>query len=164
MPLQERCVKEEGLQFYTSGPDPRCPPSIAERVPSGDCSKMPKTLTDMVTDDLLKLLSGDASTAKLTKALRHLAKWRAHVLENALVERSGDAVLSGPFAGMVYPVRSAEGARDATADRELRAQPVSGDRSDHPPPLCRVIDIGLCRGLLCRGPCTRDARHPCSCP
>ena len=54
---------------------------------------MPKTLIDMVTDDLLKLLSGDASTAKLNKALRHLAKWRAQVLENTLVQRSGDTVL-----------------------------------------------------------------------
>lgn len=112
---------------------------------------MPKTLTDMVTDDLLKLLSGDASTAKLTKALRHLAKWRAHVLENALVERSGDAVLSGPFAGMVYPVRSAEGARTPRliGSYERSLFPVIDQIIRHP--YARVIDIGCAEGYYAVG-------------
>lgn len=56
---------------------------------------------------------GDEPTAhRLNMALRHLAKWRAHVLENALVERSGIHVLSGPFKGMAYPVRASESSRN----------------------------------------------------
>lgn len=59
-----------------------------------------------------KLLEGEPTAQKLNMALRHLAMWRAHFLENLLQERSGDRVLSGPFKGMAYPLRSSEGARN----------------------------------------------------
>ncbi|MCZ8080845.1 MAG: hypothetical protein O9289_08560 [Rhodobacteraceae bacterium] len=59
-----------------------------------------------------ELMSGEPTPQRLNMALRHLAKWRAHVLENALVERSGERVLSGPFRGMVYPTRTSEGSRN----------------------------------------------------
>ena len=49
----------------------------------------------------------------LNAALRHLAKWRAQVLENTLVKRSGEVVLSGPFKGLRYAVRASEGSRNA---------------------------------------------------
>lgn len=56
---------------------------------------------------------GDEPTAqRLNMALRHLAKWRAHLLEQELVKRSGEQVLSGPFKGMAYPVRTSEGSRN----------------------------------------------------
>jgi hypothetical protein len=58
------------------------------------------------------LMTGEPTAHRLNMALRHLAKWRAHVLENALVERSGDRVLSGPFKGMIYPTRTSEGSRN----------------------------------------------------
>ena len=58
------------------------------------------------------LMAGEPTVQRLNMALRHLAKWRAHVLENALVERSGDRVLSGPFKGMIYPTRTSEGSRN----------------------------------------------------
>ncbi|MEN9409117.1 MAG: hypothetical protein RL216_1091 [Pseudomonadota bacterium] len=60
-------------------------------------------------DDIL----GEEPTAqRLNMALRHLAKWRAHLLEQELVKRSGERVLSGPFRGMAYPVRTSEGSRN----------------------------------------------------
>lgn len=71
-------------------------------------AKINKSVQRRVTD----LISGEPTPQRLNMALRHLAKWRAHVLENALVERSGDRVLSGPFRGMVYPTRTSEGSRN----------------------------------------------------
>ncbi len=60
-----------------------------------------------------EVLAGTPSPQQLNSALRHLAKWRAQMLENTLVQRSGDVVLSGPFKGMRYPVRASEGSRNA---------------------------------------------------
>jgi len=62
---------------------------------------------------LAELLSGEPSPQQLNASLRHLAKWRAQVLENTLVQRSGDTVLSGPFKGLKYAVRASEGSRNA---------------------------------------------------
>lgn len=62
---------------------------------------------------LVDLLAGDPTPAALNASLRHLAKWRAQFLENALVQRSGDRVLSGPFKGLRYAVRASEGSRNA---------------------------------------------------
>ena len=60
-----------------------------------------------------ELLAGEPSPQQLNASLRHLAKWRAQVLENTLVQRSGDTVLSGPFKGLRYAVRASEGSRNA---------------------------------------------------
>lgn len=60
-----------------------------------------------------ELLEGEPSQQQLNSALRHLAKWRAQMLENTLVAKSGDHVLSGPFKGMHYAVRASEGSRNA---------------------------------------------------
>lgn len=73
---------------------------------------MPSQMNKSVQRRLSDLLSGEPTAQRLNMALRHLAKWRAHVLEKALVERSGDRVLSGPFRGMVYPTRTSEGSRN----------------------------------------------------
>ena len=62
---------------------------------------------------LVELLSGEPSPQQLNASLRHLAKWRAQVLENTLVTKSGDVVLSGPFKGLRYAVRASEGSRNA---------------------------------------------------
>lgn len=62
---------------------------------------------------LADLLAGDPSPQQLNASLRHLAKWRAQVLENTLVQRSGETVLSGPFKGLRYAVRASEGSRNA---------------------------------------------------
>ena len=73
---------------------------------------MKMQLNKSVQRRVSELLSGEPTPQKLNAALRHLAKWRAQVLEQALVERSGDRVLSGPFKGMLYSVRSTEGSRN----------------------------------------------------
>ncbi len=73
----------------------------------------PKTLTQSATEGVLRLMDGPPSPERLNAALRLLSKWRAQVLEGALVKRSGEVVLAGPFKGMRYPVRSAEGSRSS---------------------------------------------------
>lgn len=59
-----------------------------------------------------EFLSGEATNQSLNMSLRHLAKWRAQVLEAQLTAKSGGKVLSGPFKGMLYPNRTTEGARN----------------------------------------------------
>lgn len=84
-------------------------------------------------------------------ALRHLAKWRAHVLEKALVERSGDRVLSGPFRGMVYPTRTSEGSRNPRLIGSYEAslapviEEIVGGNYD------TVVDIGSAEGYYAVG-------------
>ncbi|MEZ5797514.1 MAG: hypothetical protein R3D63_08680 [Paracoccaceae bacterium] len=112
---------------------------------------VPTSLTRAASDGLGRLLSGEPSPERLNAALRHLAKWRAAVLDRALQERCGDTVLAGPFAGMAYPVRAAEGARAA---RLLGCY----EASLHPlvdtivaTPYARVVDIGCAEGYYAVG-------------
>ncbi|MBR0656467.1 methyltransferase domain-containing protein [Plastoroseomonas arctica] len=51
----------------------------------------------------------EPSQDELNAMLRLLAKWRHGLIANTLRQRDGDTVQTGPFAGMRYPVRSAEG-------------------------------------------------------
>jgi hypothetical protein len=97
------------------------------------------------------ILGDEPSMHRLNMALRHLAKWRAHVLEQELVKRSGDRVLSGPFAGMAYPVRTSEGSRNPRliGSYEASLAPVieeivaGGYRT--------VIDVGCAEGYYAVG-------------
>ena len=106
-------------------------------------------------DDIL----GEEPTAhRLNMALRHLAKWRAHVLETALVEKSGDRVLSGPFKGMRYPVRTSEGSRNPRLVGSYEAclapvieELVAGDYST-------IIDVGCAEGYYAVGLALRMPR------
>lgn len=72
----------------------------------------PTPLTVSATASLRRILDGDPSPDRLNAALRHLAKWRSALLDNTLAAQ-GTTVLDGPFKGMAYPVRAAEGARAA---------------------------------------------------
>lgn len=74
---------------------------------------MTTPMTKAVTRRLAELTAGEPTMGSLNMALRHLAKWRAQVLENTLVKRSGEVVLSGPFKGLRYAVRASEGSRNA---------------------------------------------------
>lgn len=74
---------------------------------------MTTPMVSAVRRRLLELLSDEPSPQQLHASLRHLAKWRAQVLENTLVQRSGDRVLTGPFKGLHYAVRASEGSRNA---------------------------------------------------
>lgn len=76
-------------------------------------SETASPLTWATSERLQEILSGDPTPARLVAALRHLAKWRSELLGNTLAVRSGTRVISGPFAGMDYPVRASEGSRSA---------------------------------------------------
>lgn len=70
----------------------------------------PSDLTLAVTRQLRTILEREPSPASLDAAIRLLAKWRARLIDNTLLKRSGTAVLGGPFAGMDYSVGVTEGA------------------------------------------------------
>ena len=76
-------------------------------------AKAPSPFTQAATETLRRIAAAPADPARLTEALRHLAKWRSELIANTLAERSGTVVLSGPFKGMKYPVRASEGSRSA---------------------------------------------------
>lgn len=111
----------------------------------------PSQLTRIVMADLARILSGPPGPQTLGHALRHLAKWRSVLLEATLVSRSGTKVLSGPFAGMDYPVRAAEGARAARliGSYEASLAPVLETIIARAYPL--VIDIGCAEGFYAVG-------------
>lgn len=108
-------------------------------------------LTRQVTDDLRVLLSGEPDAAVLARALRHLAKWRAHLVENSLRARSGNRVLGGPFKGMAYPVAASEGAGAARllGSYEASLHPVIEGVVDRTYDL--IFDIGAAEGYYAVG-------------
>jgi hypothetical protein len=61
--------------------------------------------------------SGRALAGTAAAALRHLAKWRALMLDQTW-KRQATKVL-GPFRGMDYPVRAAEGNPRSAASGRL---------------------------------------------
>jgi hypothetical protein len=73
----------------------------------------PPSRSSAVAEAVKHLLEGAPDARQLERALRYLAKWRADLVANTLVQRSGARVLSGPFKGMDYGIRAAEGARAA---------------------------------------------------
>jgi hypothetical protein len=113
-----------------------------------------------VQAQVLDLLAGEADQRKLVSALRLLAKWRSDLLGRALVERSGDRVLSGPFRGMAYPVRASEGARNPRliGSYEASLGPVIEEIVQAGYDRVITLDMGgtstdvsLCPGELCLG-------------
>ena len=52
---------------------------------------------------------GSDEPGQLNAALRLLARWRSELIRNELLRRHGRRVLSGPFAGLDFLPRSAEG-------------------------------------------------------
>lgn len=120
----------------------------------------PTELTRQATAELARLAAGPPSPATLNRALRQLAKWRSQLLANTLVRHSGTRVQSGPFAGMDYPVRAAEGARVTRllGAYEASLDPVIETIVARAYPL--VIDIGCAEGFYAVGLARRmpDAR------
>lgn len=98
-----------------------------------------------------EILADEPTPQRLALALRHLAKWRAHVLEGALVERSGDRVLSGPFRGMAYPVRSSEGSRNARLVGSYEASLAPVIEGIVAGGYDRVVDVGCAEGYYAVG-------------
>lgn len=114
-------------------------------------AKAPTALTRQTAAHVARLLEGEPSAEKLNRALRHLAKWRAEVVSNTLVRRSGTAVQSGPFRGMDYAVRAVEGSRSARllGAYEASLHPVIETIIARNPDL--VIDIGSAEGYYAVG-------------
>ncbi len=111
----------------------------------------PSPLTRGVTQTLQDLLAGPPSAAKLARALRHLAKWRAELVANTITAREGAVVASGPFKGMHYGVRASEGTRAARllGVYEAPLHPVIEAIIAKSPDL--VIDIGSAEGYYAVG-------------
>ncbi len=108
-------------------------------------------LTRKVTADLQALLAGEPDAARLAQALRRLAKWRAHLVDNTLRARSGTRVLSGPFRGMDYAVGASEGSGPARliGCYEASLHPVIDQIIARAYP--QIIDIGAAEGYYAVG-------------
>lgn len=108
-------------------------------------------MTMAVADKLRDILKGPASISQLEQALRHLAKWRAQMISNSIVPKSGASVLSGPFAGMDFSIRGVEGARSARliGAYEASLHPVIEEIVRRGYAL--VIDVGAAEGYYAVG-------------
>ncbi len=108
-------------------------------------------LTRAATETLRRLADTEPSAAQLTTALRHLAKWRSVVLENTLVARSGQTVLTGPFQGMIYDVRASEGSRTARLLGAYEASLAPVIEAIIARAYALVIDVGSAEGYYAVG-------------
>ena len=108
-------------------------------------------LTRAVTGQLAAILDGPPDRRRLEAALRHLAKWRAQVLDNTLAARSGDVVLGGPFKGMRYSVRAAEGARAARLIGAYEASLAPVFEAIIARRVPQIVDIGCAEGYYAVG-------------
>jgi hypothetical protein len=124
---------------------------VPAATPSGSRSAETSPLTHSVAVSLRSLLAEEPSVDNLNAALRHLAKWRTVLLENTLVSLSGEAVLSGPFKGMVYGGKASEGSRTARllGAYEAALAPVIETIIAQAYPL--VIDVGSAEGYYAVG-------------
>ena len=111
----------------------------------------PSPLTRRVWSDLQRHLTADPSPEGLARALRHLAKWRAHLLTNTHRARSGDRIAQGPFAGMVYDVAASEGGAlpRLLGTYEAALHPVIAEIVAARP--ARIIDLGCAEGYYAVG-------------
>lgn len=118
----------------------------------------PTELTRRAMAELQGLAQGPASPEGLNRALRLLAKWRSQILANTVAHRGGTRLPSGPFAGMDYAVRAAEGARAARllGAYEASLDPVIETIVARAYPL--VIDIGCAEGFYAVGLARRMAQ------
>ncbi len=103
------------------------------------------------TAALRALAAQPASDQNLHLALRMLAKWRAQLIGNTLTQRSGNKILSGPFAGMDYRIAASEGSRSARllGCYEASLAPVIEEIVASAPAL--VLDIGCAEGYYAIG-------------
>ena len=111
----------------------------------------PSALTQSATETLRRIAAAAPDPANLAAALRHLAKWRAELVGNTILERSGPVVLSGPFKGMDYAIRASEGSRSARllGVYEASLAPVIETIIARAYPL--VIDVGSAEGYYAIG-------------
>ena len=111
----------------------------------------PSSLTLAATKALRRIAEQDPDPAHLAAALRHLAKWRAELVANTIAERMGPVIAAGPFQGMIYGVRAAEGSRAARllGVYEASLAPIIETIVARAYPL--VIDLGSAEGYYAVG-------------
>ncbi len=111
----------------------------------------PSSLTLAATTALKRIAGQEPDAANLTAALRLLAKWRAELVANTIVEHMGSVIGAGPFAGMDYGVRAAEGSRAARllGGYEASLAPIIEVIVARAYPL--VIDVGCAEGYYAVG-------------
>lgn len=114
-------------------------------------SKPPSALNRRVHADLLEILSSEPTAEQLNMALRKLAKWRARLVENTVVQKSGKTIKHGPFAGMSYDVNASEGGRvpRLLGGYETTLTPIIDAIVEAGPDL--VIDVGCAEGYYAVG-------------
>lgn len=68
-------------------------------------------LSDSIASQVKTILStgSHSNSDKLHFALRLLAKWRSHLIQNTLIKNEGTRVISGPFKSFDFIEKSAEG-------------------------------------------------------
>jgi hypothetical protein len=120
----------------------------------------PSKLTQSATETLRQIAAREPDAANLVAAFRHLAKWRAEVIDKTMAKRSGTVVLSGPFKGMSYALQAAEGSHSARllGVYEASLAPIIEIIIARAYPL--VIDLGCAEGYYAVGLARRmpDAR------
>ena len=114
-------------------------------------TKPPSPLSVNAKQHVLALLDGDPTPQRLDAALRHLAKWRAKLLENTLTAQNGTTIMSGPFKDMIYDVPASEGGRvpRLLGAYEKTLIPVIESIIAAAPPL--IIDVGCAEGYYAVG-------------
>lgn len=116
----------------------------------------PTPLTKAATEGAIRLLQDNPmSQDTLAGTLRFLCKWRSQVLEQTLVARSGQKVLTGPFQGMNYPVRAAEGSRTTRLLGNYEASLIPVIETIIGRDYELVVDIGCAEGYYAVGFATR---------
>ncbi len=115
-------------------------------------------MTVAMTQLLQTHLGGPPDAVKLEMALRMLGKWRAALVANTLVQKSGHRVLSGPFKGMDYSVPASEGARAARLMGSYEASLAPVIETAVARRYRQIIDVGCAEGYYAVGMALRLPR------
>lgn len=116
----------------------------------------PTPLTVAATEGAIRLLRDNpTSPDTLAGTLRFLCKWRSQVLEQTLVAKSGQKVLTGPFKGMNYPVRAAEGSRTTRLLGNYEASLIPVIETIIARNYDLIVDVGCAEGYYAVGFATR---------
>jgi hypothetical protein len=115
---------------------------------------MKKPVSDLnrnVHATLIEMLQADPTADQLNLALRMLAKWRAKLIENTIVQKNGRTIKHGPFQGMDYGVPASEGggAPRLLGVYETTLAPIMDEIIASDPDV--IIDIGSAEGYYAVG-------------
>ena len=114
-------------------------------------SKAPSPFNKRIHKSLQQLLDAEPTTKQLNDALRLLAKWRAHLIENTVANKTGRTIKHGPFTGMNYGVPASEGGGvpRLLGAYEASLAPIIDQIVAQTPDL--IIDVGSAEGYYAVG-------------